>query len=172
MGRPVIDLTGQRYGIMTVMHRDLNARGGTRVSSKWVVSCGCGRTRSISSNVLRTLNQQSCGCLKGHNLSHPPKYGIPKLAFWRWANMMRRCYSPTSEKDKRNYMDRGIVVCPEWHDPRKYYVDMGDAPFDGATIDRVNNDGNYELKNCRWATYSEQNKNRRPSKRLKKGEYH
>lgn len=158
MGRKIIDLTGQRYGIMSVLRRDLSVMGGARISSCWIVKCDCGTERSISSNALRTLNQQSCGCLRGFH-----GYGIPKSAFQRWTNMMRRCYSPQG-KDAKNYLERGIEVCLAWHDPRTFYADMGDPPFEGATLDRRNNDLGYSKENCRWATRSEQNKNRRPFK--------
>ena len=159
MGRPAIDLTGHRYGIMTVIGRDLSVRGGASVSSRWIVRCGCGNERSISSNVLRTLHQKSCGCLRG---KHEGKYGIPMRALQRWTNMMRRCYQPTSHKDARNYRGRGIAVCVAWHDPKVFYGDIGDPPFGGATLDRINNNGNYEPSNVRWATWTQQNKNRRP----------
>ena len=66
-------------------------------------------------------------------------------------------------------MARGIVVCKEWHDPKRFYADIGDEPFEGATLDRTNNDGNYEPSNCRWASWSEQNLNRRS---FKMGECH
>lgn len=165
MGRPLIDLTGQRYGIMTILRMDFSVPRGSGKSINWIVQCDCGKERSISSGVLRSLGQKSCGCMRGIGGRFEPKYGIPKNAFQRWSNMMRRCYSPTSEKDKRNYMDRGICVSQEWHDPRKFYADMGDPPFEGATIDREDNSGNYSKENCRWATYSQQNKNRRPFKK-------
>ncbi len=80
----------------------------------------------------------------------------------RWYNMMARCYNPTSSRYAR-YGGRGIQVCEEWHDPWTFcrYLDetLGPCPPD-HTLDRINNDGNYEPGNIRWATYSEQNQNR------------
>lgn len=159
--RQVIDLTGKTFGIMTVLGKDESAPKGSGCKSHWIVLCRCGVERSIRSDVLRHHKQQSCGCLKGTN--NPRATGLPKQMFQRWINMMRRCYSP-SEKDAKNYKDRGIIVSPEWHDPRKFYEDMGDPPFEGATLDRINNDLGYWKANCRWATRSMQNKNRRPFK--------
>lgn len=77
--------------------------------------------------------------------------------------MMSRCYR---EKDAsyKNYGGRGIKVCDEWHDITQFEKWVNSNPyFDGATLDRINVDGNYEPDNCRWATMFEQDKNRRNS---------
>ncbi len=77
-----------------------------------------------------------------------------------WYNMKSRCLNPNASKYK-HYGGRGITVCDEWLQFINFYADMGDKPTPKHTIERINNDGNYEPSNCKWATYSEQNKNLR-----------
>lgn len=79
-----------------------------------------------------------------------------------WVDMIRRCTKP-SRVGYENYGGRGISVCPEWMDFCEFYADMGDPP-DGASLDRVDNDGNYEASNCRWATDAEQSNNKRTNR--------
>ena len=80
-----------------------------------------------------------------------------------WISLRRRCNSPTYS-NYHNYGGRGITVCERWNKFENFYADMGDRP-EGASIDRINNDGNYEPNNCRWATHSQQMKNRRSCKK-------
>jgi hypothetical protein len=93
---------------------------------------------------------------------YPPLYTA-------WRNMKRRCFNP-SDESYHNYGGRGITVCEEWLDWvlfRDYIAaNLGPRP-PGLTLDRIDNDGNYEPGNVRWATYTEQNRNRRPLKRKK-----
>lgn len=79
----------------------------------------------------------------------------------RWRSMIRRCYDPAHDSYP-NYGARGIAVCPEWRESfDAYYAVVGDAPFDGATVDRIDNDGDYEPGNVQWSTWVEQNRNQR-----------
>lgn len=80
-----------------------------------------------------------------------------------WYEMMRRCFDPKT-RSYRNYGARGITVCERWQDPLLFAEDMGPRP-QGLTLERINNDGNYEPGNCKWATWEEQANNRRGNRR-------
>ncbi len=76
--------------------------------------------------------------------------------------MHQRCYNPRVSAYKY-YGARGITVCPRWHDFLTFMLDVAPRPSPHHTIDRINNDGNYEPSNIRWATMKQQAKNKRPS---------
>lgn len=129
------------------------------------VRCSCGNETVIPVRKLEPT--KSCGCARGGNRRGATtgtyeKHGMIDTPEYRsWQGMMQRCNDPNSTS-YANYGGRGISVCARWHDFRNFYADMGARP-EGMTLDRFpDNDGNYELGNCRWATGSEQRSNQRP----------
>lgn len=145
----MINLTGQRFGRLVATQRAPHAR---RVH--WRCACDCGGEAVVSADRLRSGKTGSCGCRR-HGQSRLPEYRV-------WATMLERCRRPRAA-NYHNYGGRGIGVCERWLDFDAFYADMGARPSPKHSIDRIDNDGNYEPGNCRWATASEQNRNKRPS---------
>ncbi len=156
-------LIGQRFGRLQVITR---APDESRFNGAiaWICQCDCGtRTKGIVSGSLRNGDSQSCGCLRAemrpflhrtHGRSGTPEHGI-------WKNMLTRCYN-SSNHNFKHYGARGITMCETWRDDfSAFFRDMGPRPTPKHTIDRIDNDGNYELSNCRWTTYAQQNRNYR-----------
>ena len=158
----MIDLTGQKFGKLLVIRRDGSAPNGGSKAPMWLTRCDCGQEKRMNGSNLRRGVSKSCGCtLKKHGMFGTPEYRI-------WDSMVRRCHNPKHQAFK-DYGGRGITVCASWRKFENFFQDMGRAP-PGMWLDRINNNGNYEPGNCRWATPTQQGRNKRTNRLLTVGD--
>lgn len=162
--RRFIDMTGRVVGDQTVIAQDGLDRHG---QARWSVRCVCGSVRSVSGGKLRRGEAGSCGCQKPRKLAasatrHGASAGGRLTPEYRaWSGMIDRCERP-SFSQFANYGGRGITVCAEWrHDFAAFLAHVGPRPSDKHSIDRIDNARGYEPGNVRWATRTEQNRNKR-----------
>lgn len=163
---------GDRYGRLTVIAR-LDRRGHSRY---WACQCDCGNMKQVPSGNLLSRGTVSCGCYFREHISRVnATHGETRCKdksreYTAWAAMVGRCHDP-NDVGYKNYGARGIFVCDSW----RYSFDnflahllatIGRSPGRGYTLDRIDNDGNYEPGNIRWATYRQQNRNKRNNRIL------
>lgn len=163
------DLSGQKFGRLSGMWPVGFGLVGTQKKTFWLFWCECGKLHiSTMGNVTGGISK-SCGCLNSERIiSFHWKHGHSKVGFQTteyntWASMLSRCRNPNNS-DWKNYGGRGIRVCEHWNEFANFFKDMGFKPSPELTIERKNNDGNYEPSNCCWATRKEQRRNQRPYK--------
>lgn len=162
------NLIGRRFGRLVVVAFSGMKQLKLQQKASWFCKCDCGSDTTALAMNLQNAFTQSCGCLcrevsaatgRTHGLTETPEYSS-------WSGMIQRCENANDTAFK-NYGGRGIMICPRWRESfANFYADMGPKPSPQHSIDRINNEGNYEPSNCRWATSREQGSNRRDNRIL------
>ncbi len=176
--RHVLEI-GAKYNRLEVLGEGVRSPGGLR---RWRCRCECGTVTNVQPGHLVSGKTRSCGCLQKEAARRPAterQKAAVKAArtthgkrqtpeYNSWAAMWSRCTNPKNSH-YAHYGGRGIMICAEWKTFERFYDNMGPKPTAKHSIDRVDNDGNYEPSNCRWATSSQQAKNRQRRYGYKRG---
>lgn len=158
---------GKKIGKLLILKQVENSKNGHR---RFLCKCDCGNEFIIFLLNLKRGTQKCSKCarkerkIKTHNKSHTRIYNV-------YCKMKQRCYNQNLPYYK-NYGGRGIIICNEWLNKENGFMNfynwaMNNGYKDNLTIDRINNDGNYEPQNCRWITLKEQASNRRSNRIIK-----
>lgn len=151
-----IDIVGRRFGRLVVLALHSNARRKpTRADRKWLCRCDCGELTVTRGVNLRSGNTKSCGCMWWETITTHGHCRTPEYRAWN--QMIQRCTNPNSQRYSR-YGGRGISVCQRWFRFENFLADMGPRP-PGYSIERIDNDGNYEPSNCVWIPRNQQQRN-------------
>ena len=162
------NLVGQKFGRLTVIRRyEYNLVQGHSSRAQWVCVCDCGKEHITTTSSLTRGCTASCGCLK-QDIAHTQKANLkhgyctdanrhPLYNIWK--EIKQRCFNP-NHKEYKYYGGRGITICEEWKDNPKAFIEWGlsHGYKKGLSIDRIDNDGNYEPSNCQFLTRSQNTK--------------
>lgn len=155
-------VAGNRFNMLVVL---------SQIDKKyWLCLCDCGTEKRVRKDHLTLGRVKSCGCKSAEWIAESrtvhghAKRGSGTSIYSRWQGMLERCNNKNSQAYKR-YGGRGITICDRWLSFENFYEDMGDPP-DGMSLDRIDNDKGYSKDNCRWASKTEQIRNRSTSKIL------
>lgn len=183
-GKPKRDITGESFGRLTIQRFSCITEQHQNRRALWLCICSCGKTIEVSTTNLKNGNTKSCGCLQKemaakyhfkHGFGRSDAHGGQHPLYTKWKGIMRRCYNFNDPAYLR-YGGRGITVSKRWLESKNFIEDMLPT-FEAhvrqfgqreTTIDRINNNLGYSFKNCRWATWKEQGKNRSRSGPLPK----
>ena len=163
MGFAAEDITGMTFGRLTAIARD-----GSAYPVRWFFKCACGGTvRSYRTGHVKSGVIKSCGCLRREVGLRTKTHGMSKTGIYKtWESGKRRCHDP-GHKQYQSYGGRGIIMCEKWRDSFESFLsDMGPQPSPKHSLDRINNDGNYEPEKCQWADSIQQANNRRTNVNL------
>lgn len=166
----LIDLTGRRFGRLTVSHRapDGIQPSGQR-SVRWLCECDCGNTAIVRAAHLRDGHTKSCGCWnKDEATRNATTHGMDNTRLYRiYTYMKSRCYNKNRQR-YRDYGGRGIAMCDEWKESFEKFFEwsMQNGYNDSLTIDRIDVNKGYYPENCRWANHYDQAHNKRNNHKI------